>query len=91
MDAISQVRWAFTDFNKSTKDQFPPTPENIEAKRKELFAAIKGLPTKEVLEDIQMLTSPTHIEPNSQWRKEIEEKLATSGFEQAKRLVGSAL
>jgi hypothetical protein len=91
LSALSQVRWAFTDFNKSTKDQFPPTPENINAKRKELFGAIKGMPSKEDIEFIQLKTSPTHIEPNSVWKKEVEEVLATTTLEQAKRLARGAL
>lgn len=90
LKAISQIRWEFTDFNKSTKDQFPPTPENIFKKRKELFDALGRFPSKDDIEFIQQKTSPTHAEPNDMWKKEVEEVMGLSQFEQAKKLAGSA-
>lgn len=64
-NALLFVRWEFSDVERG-KDKFPPTPENIEMKRTELFGSEKPR-TPEDITKIYNRTSPSHIDPNSEY------------------------
>jgi hypothetical protein len=76
--ALAGVRWDFSELS-GTKDSFPPSPENIELKRKELFAELTAggrMPTAEQIAAVYEKTSPTRIDPISTQAKALHDRLS---------------
>lgn len=63
-DALKGVRWQFSKVERGV-DSFPPTPENIEAMRKEAILKLSEggkFPSAEEVSKIYLSIAPTHIE-----------------------------
>lgn len=68
---LEDVRWQFSKIEKGI-DTFPPTPENIDFKRKELFSQMSStgeMSDPAAIAKLYTSIAPTHIEPNAKFRK----------------------
>jgi hypothetical protein len=75
--ALDGVRWKFSKLN-GTKDEYPPSPENIEIERKKAILALTEggrIPSPEQVAAVYAETSPTHIDPVTSKAKALHAQL----------------
>jgi hypothetical protein len=71
LEFLKDVRWPFSKVDKGI-DSFPPTPENIDFKRKELFSQMSttgAMSDPAAIAKLYTSIAPTHIEANAVFKK----------------------